>query len=482
MTDVQLYIDATSFAPELALAIGAMMLLLVGVFSGDRFSETITWACVALIGLTAFFVVTGGAGRVLAFNGGMVADPFGRFMKLTVLAGSALALLMSLEFLRDEKLARFEYPLLVTLATLGMLIMVSANDLIVLYLGLELQSLALYVLAAFARDTVRSSEAGLKYFVLGALSSGMLLYGASLIYGFTGSTNFDSIASTIGASGMSVGLMIGLVFLLAGLAFKISAVPFHMWAPDVYEGSPTPVTAFFAGAPKIAAIALFLRVVFGPFAGAQHQWFQIIALISVSSMILGAVAAIGQSNIKRLMAYSSIGHMGYALIGFAAASPAGVQGVLIYLVIYLAMTAGTFVVIMMMRRNGQPIEDIAELSGLSERDPTSAYLLAILMFSLIGIPPLAGFWGKWFIFLAAIDAKLYWLAVIGFVTSVIGAYYYLNIIRLMFFEAPAQEFEKPLGTVNAILLAGSTAFVLFFVVLPAPLVAAAQVAAQSLFK
>ena len=482
MTDAQFLIDATSFAPELTLAIGSMLLLLVGVFSGDRFSETVTWACVALIGITAFFVVMGPEARTLAFNSGLVADPFARFMKLTVLAGSAIALLMSIEFLRDEKLARFEYPLLVALATLGMLIMISANDLIVLYLGLELQSLALYVLASFARDTVRSSEAGLKYFVLGALSSGMLLYGASLIYGFTGSTNFDVIASTIGANGMSIGLVIGLVFLLSGLAFKVSAVPFHMWTPDVYEGSPTPVTAFFAAAPKIAAMALFLRVVFGPFAGAQHQWFQIIALISVASMILGAVAAIGQSNIKRLMAYSSIGHMGYALIGFAAATPAGVKGVLIYLVIYLAMTVGTFIVIMMMRRDGRPIEDISELSGLSQRDPTSAYLLAILMFSLIGIPPLAGFWGKWFIFLAAIDAKLYWLAIIGFVTSVVGAYYYLNIVRLMFFEAPAKPFEKPLGFVNAALLAASTAFVLMFVVVPAPLVTAAQAAAQSLFK
>ena len=482
MTDAQFFIDAQAFAPELTLAIGSMLLLLVGVFSGDRFSTTITWACVALLGLTAFFVVSGADGRVLGFGEGMIADPFGRFMKLTVLAGSALALLISIEYLRDEKLARFEYPLLVSLATLGMLVMISANDLIVLYLGLELQSLALYVLASFARDTVKSSEAGLKYFVLGALSSGMLLYGASLIYGFTGSTNFGAIASVISASGMSIGLIVGLVFLLAGLAFKVSAVPFHMWTPDVYEGSPTPVTAFFAMAPKIAAMALFLRVVFGPFAGASHQWFQIVALISVASMILGAVAAIGQTNIKRLMAYSSIGHMGYALIGFAAGTPAGVQGVLIYLVIYLAMTIGTFVVIMLMRRNGKPIEDIYELSGLSERDPTSAYLLAIMMFSLIGIPPLAGFWGKWFIFLAAVNSHLYAIAVIGFVTSVIGAYYYLNIVRLMFFEKPAAAFEKPLGPINAALLGASGAFVLMFVVVPGPLVEAAQAAAQSLFK
>lgn len=482
MTETQLFIDAQAFAPELTLAIGGMLLLLVGVFSGDRFSTMVTWACVFLLAITAFFVVNGADGRVLGFGEGMIADPFGRFMKLTVLAGSGLTLLMSIEYLRDEKLQRFEYPLLVTLATLGMLVMISANDLIVLYVGLELQSLALYVLASFARDTVRSSEAGLKYFVLGALSSGMLLYGASLIYGFTGSTNFTAIASVISTSGMSIGLIFGLVFLLAGLAFKVSAVPFHMWTPDVYEGSPTPVTAFFAAAPKIAAMALFLRVVFGPFAGASAQWFQIIALISVASMILGAIAAIGQRNIKRLMAYSSIGHMGYALIGFAAGTAEGVQGVLIYLVIYLAMTIGTFIVIMMMRRNGRPVEDVQDLSGLSERDPTSAYLLAIMMFSLAGIPPLAGFWGKFFVFLAAVHSQLYVLAVIGFVTSVIGAYYYINIVRLMFFEKAAAPFEKPLGTVNAALLAASAAFVLMFVVVPAPLVDAAQAAAQSLFK
>jgi NADH-quinone oxidoreductase subunit N len=491
MTSAQFFTDAIAFAPELTLAIGAMLLLMVGVFSGDRHSGIVTWACVALLGITAFFVVTGSTGRVEAFAGGMVVDDFARFMKLTVLAGSTLALLISIEYLRDEKLMRFEYPLLIALATLGMLVMISANDLIVLYLGLELQSLALYVLASFARDSARSSEAGLKYFVLGALSSGMLLYGASLIYGFTGSTNFTAIADVVAtltkadhqALLHNVGILFGLIFLLAGLAFKVSAVPFHMWTPDVYEGSPTPVTAFFAAAPKIAAMALFLRVVFGPFAEATYPWFQIVALISVASMILGAVAAIGQSNIKRLMAYSSIGHMGYALIGLAAATPEGVQGVLIYLVIYMVMTIGTFVVILMMRRNGKPVESVADLTGLSERDPTSAYLLAVMMFSLAGIPPLAGFWGKFFVFLAAVHAGLYALAVVGFVTSVIGAYYYLNIIRVMFFfEKAAPAFEKPLGAINAALLAVTSALVLMFVVAPAPLVDAARAAAQSLFK
>jgi len=359
--------------------------------------------------------------------------------------------------------------------------MISANDLIVLYVGLELQSLALYVLASFARDNARSTEAGLKYFVLGALSSGMLLYGASLVYGFTGATGFESIAQAIATDGMQIGTTIGLVFILAGLSFKVSAVPFHMWTPDVYEGSPTPVTAFFAAAPKIAAMALFLRVVFGPFAGAESAWLQIIIPVSVASMLLGALAAIGQTNIKRLMAYSSISHMGYALIGFAAGSPAGVQGVLTYLVIYLAMTVGTFVCIMHMRRDGKQVETISDLAGLSQRDPTTAYLLAILMFSLIGIPPLAGFMGKWFVFLAAVEAKLYVLAAIGFLTSVIGAFYYLRVVKIMFFDPPAAAFEKPIGTVNAALLAGSSAFVIFFIVAPLPVTDAAGVAARALF-
>ncbi|MCE9522786.1 MAG: NADH-quinone oxidoreductase subunit NuoN [Alphaproteobacteria bacterium] len=467
--------------PEIALGCGAMALLLGGVFAGDKWSGLVTWGCVALLCGVAALVLTTGEGRVLAFGGTFIVDPFARFAKLVVLAGSVNAMLMSLDYLRDEKLTRFEYPVLVTLATLGMLTMISANDLIVLYVGLELQSLALYVLASFARDNARSSEAGLKYFVLGALSSGMLLYGASLVYGFSGTTNFAGIAQVITQSGVPLGLMIGIVFVLAGLAFKVSAVPFHMWTPDVYEGSPTPVTAFFAAAAKVAAMALFLRVVFGPFAAAEKEWFQIVTFLSIASMLWGALAAIGQTNIKRLMAYSSIGHMGYALIGFAAGTQSGVQGVLIYLVIYLAMTVGTFLCILMMRRDGKAVEDIADLSGLSRRDPTTAYLLAILMFSLIGIPPLAGFWGKWFVFLAAIQSGLYFLAVIGFVASVVGAFYYLRIIKVMFFDEPALPFEKSLGNVNSALLAASCAFVVFFVVMPAPLIEAASAAAKSLF-
>ncbi len=478
---VQFNADVIAVLPEITLACGSMALLMLGVFAGDKRTALVTWGCVALLGLVAFLVVAGGEEKVLAFGGSLIIDPFARFAKLLVLAGSAIAMLISIDYLREEKLTRFEYPLLVTLATLGMLTMISANDLIVLYIGLELQSLALYVLASFARDNAKSSEAGLKYFVLGALSSGMLLYGASLVYGFTGTTSFPGIAWAISENGLQLGVMIGLVFVMAGLAFKVSAVPFHMWTPDVYEGSPTPVTAFFAAAPKIAAMTLFLRVVFGPFAGAESAWLQIVMLLSVASMVLGALAAIGQTNIKRLMAYSSISHMGYALIGFAAGSQAGVQGVLTYLVIYLAMTVGTFICIMHMRRDGKAAEDISDLSGLSQRDPTTAYLLAILMFSLIGIPPLAGFWGKWYVFLAAVESQLYVLAAIGFVTSVVGAYYYLRIIKVMFFDQPAAPFEKPLSTVNAALLALSTAVVMFFVVAPVMVTDAAGVAAKSLF-
>ncbi len=477
----QFYADVAATTPEIVLAIGAMALLMLGAFAGDKRHNLVTWGSVLLMAVVGYLVASAPEAKTLAFSGTMIIDPFTRFLKLLVLGGSAIAMLMSVDYLKDEKLTRFEYPLLITLATLGMLLMISANDLIVLYVGLELQSLALYVLASFARDNARSTEAGLKYFVLGALSSGMLLYGSSLVYGFTGATGFESIAQAISAGGMHIGTTIGLVFILAGLSFKVSAVPFHMWTPDVYEGSPTPVTAFFAAAPKIAAMALFLRVVFGPFAGAESAWLQIIIPVSVASMLLGALAAIGQTNIKRLMAYSSISHMGYALIGFAAGSQAGVQGVLTYLVIYLAMTVGTFVCIMHMRRDGKQVETISDLAGLSQRDPTTAYLLAILMFSLIGIPPLAGFMGKWYVFLAAVESKLYVLAAIGFISSVIGAFYYLRVVKVMFFDQPAAAFEKPIGTMNAALLAGSSAFVMFFIVAPLPVTDAAGVAARALF-
>jgi NADH-quinone oxidoreductase subunit N len=371
---------------------------------------------------------------------------------------------------------------LALLATAGMGMMISANDLISLYLGLELQSLALYVMAAIRRDDQRSSEAGLKYFVLGALSSGMLLYGASLIYGFTGSTSFTAIAAAAAqpGAGENIGLVIGLVFLLVGIAFKVSAVPFHMWTPDVYEGAPTPVTAFFAAAPKVAAMALFMRVVLASFAGVRPQWQQVVAALAIASMVLGAFAAIGQTNIKRLLAYSAIGNIGYALIGLAAASPEGVRGVLVYLVIYVAMTLGAFACVLAMRRPEGMVEDIDELSGLAENNLAMATVLAILLFSLAGIPPLAGFFAKFYVFVAAVKEGLWALAIIGVLASVVGAYYYLRIVKIMFFDEPRARFATT-QTKAGLVMAVSALYILLYVVWPAPLVEAAGAAAKSLF-
>ena len=421
-----------------------------------------------------------GSGTVTLFGDSFIVDPFARVMKLLTLTGAAVTLIMSIDFWRGEGRLKFEFPVLVLLATTGMMMMISANDLIALYVGLELQSLSLYVVAAFDRRSARSSEAGIKYFVLGALSSGMLLYGASLIYGFTGSTLFTDIAASVQPSGTNLGLIFGLVFLMTGFAFKISAVPFHMWTPDVYEGAPTPVTAFFAAAPKLAAMALTVRTLFAAFPSVTPEWQQIVTFLAIASMALGAFAAIGQRNIKRLMAYSSIGHMGYALVGLAAGTVEGVQGVIIYLAIYLAMTLGTFACILAMRRNGRMVEDIDQLAGLSNTSPMMAFLLAMLLFSLAGIPPLAGFFAKFYVFLAAINAGLYALAVIGVLLSVVGAYYYLRIVKIMYFDAPAERFEPMPGLLAAV-LGGSGLFILFYFVYPAPLVTVAEAAAKSLF-
>jgi len=376
---------------------------------------------------------------------------------------------------------RFEYPVLMLISALGMSMMISANNLISLYVGLELQSLALYVVAAIRRDTLKSTEAGLKYFVLGALSSGMLLYGASLIYGFTGSTDFTVLAKALAVDAQpALGLVIGLVFLSAGLAFKISAVPFHMWTPDVYEGAPTPVTAFFAAAPKVAAIALFTRVLVGPFLPLLHQWQQIIVVVSVLSMLLGGIAAINQRNVKRLMAYSSIGNIGYALVGLASGTALGVTGVLIFMAIYIVTTIGAFAVILAMRRKGEMVEQISDLAGLGKSQPLLAYSFVIFLFSMAGIPPVAGFFGKLFVFNAAIDAHLYALAVIGVVASVISCFYYIRIIKVMLFDQGDGQFDRPDPTLRVVLLA-CTAFVLLGVLVPGPLAAVATSAAASLF-
>ena len=468
--------------PEIWLAVASMALLMIGVFSGNQSTRFLIWLSVLTLAIAFVLVLVGPPDTSVTFAGMFLVDRFAVFAKSLVLIGSALALIMSLGYLRSEKMERFEYPVLLVLATLGMLMMISANDLIALYLGLELQGLALYVVAAFRRDSLRSTEAGLKYFVLGALSSGMLLYGCSLIYGFTGSTSFATIAAGLaGGEGNSIGLIVGLVFLIAGLAFKVSAVPFHMWTPDVYEGAPTPITAFFAVAPKIAAMALFIRVMVGPFLELTADWQQVIFVISVGSMLLGAFAAIWQSNIKRLMAYSSIGHMGYGLIGLATGTAEGVRGVLVYLSIYLAMNVGAFAVILCMRRDGEMVERIEDLAGLSRTNPMMALAMGIFMFSLAGVPPLAGFFAKFYIFMAALDSGLYTLAVIGVLASVVGAYYYVRIVKIMYFDDPAEPFERPIRGEMTVVMAGAGVFTMLFFIYPAPLLAGAQAAALSLF-
>jgi NADH-quinone oxidoreductase subunit N len=395
------------------------------------------------------------------------------------MTGSALAIILSGRVLTRVNMAKFEYPVIILLATVGMMMMISAGDLISLYMGLELQSLALYVVAAINRDDAKSSEAGLKYFVLGALSSGMLLYGSSLVYGFTGTTQFAGIAAALSASGSNLGVLFGLVFIISGLAFKVSAVPFHMWTPDVYEGAPTPVTAFFAAAPKVAAMALFVRVLTGPFAHIVHDWQQILVFVALASMVLGAFAAIGQSNIKRLLAYSSIGHMGYALVGLASGSEEGVRGVVIYMLIYLFTTVGVFACVLAMRRQGRAVEQISDLAGLARTNKGLAFVFSMLMFSLAGIPPLAGFFGKLFVFMAAVKAGLWALAIIGVIASVVGAYYYLRIVKTIYFDEPAAAFDDMDGEVKTIAYA-SGAIALVFVLIAQPLLSLATVAAQSL--
>jgi NADH-quinone oxidoreductase subunit N len=467
--------------PEFLLALGALVLILIGAIRGERSAPLVNVLSIALLVLVGLALVAQGPERVEAFSGSFVVDGFARFMKMLSVVGAAAALLLARDFFRRESIERFEFPILVVLSTLGMMIMISANDLIALYLGLELQSLAIYVIAAFDRDNARSSEAGLKYFVLGALSSGMLLYGASLVYGFTGTIAFPGIAASVSGGHAGAGLVFGLVFIAAGLAFKISAVPFHMWTPDVYEGAPTPVTAFMAAAPKMAAMALTVRVFVSAFPGIIDQWRQIIVFVAIASMLLGSFAAIGQRNIKRLMAYSSIGHMGYALVGLAAGTAGGVQSVMVYMALYLAMTLGSFACIIAMRREGGTVEAIDDLAGLSRSQPVLAFLFAMLLFSLAGIPPLAGFFAKLYVFGAAIEAQLYGLAVVGVLASVVGAYYYLRIVKLMYFDEPKGTPYGPMAADVRFVLGLSSVVVLLFWLVPSPLVGAAAAAAKSLF-
>ena len=467
--------------PEAFLAFSTLALLMLGVFRGDGHTRIVSWFAVLVLGLTLLLVLYDLGGTQRAFGGVFIVDAFAQFMKVLVLIGSSFAVVMSLGYIEREKIARFEYPILFLFATLGMMMMISANDLISLYLGLELQSLSLYVIAAFRRDSTRSTEAGLKYFVLGALSSGMLLYGASMVYGFAGTTGFDRLAAVLDAGAVPVGLIVGLVFVIAGLAFKVAAVPFHMWTPDVYEGAPTPVTAFFAVAPKVAAMALFVRVMIDPFGALIIQWQQIIVFMSVASMVLAAFAAINQRNIKRLMAYSSIGHVGFMLIGLAVGTEEGISALILYLTIYVFMNVGTFACILCMRSHDRMLEGIDDLAGLGRTNPPMAAVLTAFMFSLAGIPPVAGFFGKFFIFRAAINAEMYTLAVIGVLSSVVAAFYYLRIVKIMYFDEPAEHFDRPIGREMSLILVGTGLFIVFFFPFISPLLTGAEAAARSLF-
>ena len=478
--------DVTSFAslspayPELLMAVGTVVVLLVAVFfKRDRSGLVAGVSLLLLLAVLAVLLFIPADG--VLFNGGFIADGFARYMKALVIAGSGITLLMSLSTAKENALNKFEYSVLVLLATLGMMVMVSANDLMSLYIGLELQSLSLYVVAAMKRDDARASEAGIKYFVLGALSSGMLLYGASLVYGFTGTTQLDQIVAAVSADTRSIGLVFGMVFLLAGIGFKISAVPFHMWTPDVYEGAPTPVTAFLAAAPKVAAMALFTRVVTVSFGSIVHDWQQIVIFLSIASMVLAAFAAIGQQSLKRLLAYSSIGHVGFALVGLSSGTAMGVEGVAVYMAIYVVMTIGIFACVMALRTEAGPVETIAQLAGLSRRKPFVAGMMAVLMFSLIGLPPLAGFFAKWQVFLAAIEAHLFVLAVIGVLASAVSAYYYLRIIKTMYFDEPVTEYAAVPVELTAIIAVVGFLIVTYFVTVGVPLTNAAHLAAGSLF-
>ncbi len=444
--------DLNIILPELLLSLFALGALMAAVYTGkDKVASTLVWATAGIFVALGLWIGVNGQGTNAAFGGMFVDDAFSRFAKVAILLSSAAVLVMSQDYMQRKGLLRFEYPVLVALSVVGMMVMVSAGDLMTLYMGLELQSLALYVVASLRRDSARSTEAGLKYFVLGALSSGLLLYGASLTYGYAGTTLFSGIIQTATDGHISVGLLFGLVFIISGLAFKVSAVPFHMWTPDVYEGSPTPVTAFFATAPKIAAMGLFARVLHDAFGGAVSDWSQVIALLSLVSMFLGAFAAIGQTNIKRLMAFSSIAHMGYALMGLAAGTVLGVQAMLVYMAIYVTMNIGTFAFILSMEKDGQAVTDIGSLNQYAKREPGKALAMLILLFSMAGVPPMVGFFGKLYVLRAAYDAGLAWLAVAGVIASVIGAYYYLRIVFYMYF---GEEPDEPLDTSKSPVLWG----------------------------
>lgn len=480
MTDFNL----VPLLPEIFIAITAMGLLVVGAFNGNKITQTICYGAVIcfviavllIVGLKDFDV----GSKVL--NNMFAYDSFSGFLKILILVGMALSVLISVKYLEQEQLLRFEVPVLFMLAGLGMMIMVSANNMLSLYMGLELQSLSLYVLAAIRRNSLKSSEAGIKYFILGALSSGMLLFGISLIYGFTGSLDFDVIGAHLAAQEtMGLGALIGMVFVLSALAFKISAAPFHMWTPDVYQGAPTNVTALFAMVPKIAAIGLIIRLLFEPFAAVQGDWTQILYVLSLASMTVGAFAGIAQNNIKRLLAYSSIGHMGYVLVGIVAGTEQGIASVLIYLSLYMIMSAGTFAIVMTMRRNNLAVSGIEDLAGLSRSNPKMAYLMALFMLSMAGIPPLAGFFAKLVVFQAAVSAGFLVLAVLGVLTSVVAAYYYLRVIKVMFFDDAVDEFDKTPSLSRDVVLVFAALVTVFYILAPSALINSASQVTAVLF-
>ncbi|MDH5722428.1 MAG: NADH-quinone oxidoreductase subunit NuoN [Alphaproteobacteria bacterium] len=474
--------DIVPLVPEIFMAMMGMGFLLVGVLQGNRATSVLIWASCVMLFITAVLTMNFDWDRPPTMNAMFILDEFAGSMKLIILLGLIASLALSNEYLQQERIARFEYPVIMIFAGIGMMLMVSATNMLSLYMALELQSLSLYVLAAFYRNSLKSAEAASKYFILGALSSGMLLFGISLIYGYSGSIDFATIKTSIsGLEQIPPGFIVGMVFLLAGLAFKISAVPFHMWTPDVYQGAPSSVTAFFAIVPKVAAMGLLMRLCLDVFEPATEQWQQILYFLAVASLIVGSFAAIAQDNLKRLMAYSSIGNMGYILIGLVVASPEGAGAVLYFLLIYVFMTAGVFAIILTMRRDGLATVSIGDLAGLSQNNPILAYAMAILMFSLSGIPPLAGFFGKLFIFRAAIEQEFYILAVIGLLASVVAAYYYLRIVKVMFFDEPADKFDNIMGFERRAVLLISTAFVIGYIFAPSLVFDFAMSAVSSLF-
>ena len=455
--------------PEIFISLTVMFLLILGVFKKNSFKLIQNISLIVLL-VTAVitFNETLGIDETILFNGSVVIDYLSSLMKIVTLLSAFLVLVISSNYLRSLKIFKIEYSILILSSVLGMMIMISSNDLIVFYMGLELQSLALYVLATFNRDEIKSSEAGLKYFVLSALSSGLLLYVCSLIYGFTGSTNFNVIANQLNSN--EYALTFGIVFVLVGLAFKISAVPFHMWAPDVYEGSPTSVTLFFTMVPKIAALTVFIRFLYVPFLNLIDQWQMILIFLSIASMVFGAVAAIGQTNLKRLVAYSSISHVGYALAGLATGSNEGIQSSVIYITIYVIMNLGLFSCLLMMKRNNVYFEQIDDLSGLSKNHPLLSLSLLIILFSLAGIPPLAGFFAKFYIFKSVLEQSMFFLAIVGLLSTVVAAFYYLRLIKIMYFDKEKEKYDTDHGLWLKFSLGASTLLILIYFIFPSQLI------------